>query len=783
MNRRLIIDGQIFQTEARHRGMGRYSISLVQAFLQQKHGYDSVEILLTKNLPANQSLKDGLRKTFDKAEIKTLDLMIVKGKNIGTAFKHNLKTLDDFIDVKAEPVDFLIPSLFQEPAAAVFPTNSRKLLIYYDLIPYLYYDRYHHIWGRNFDNYLKRFRYLFMADKIFTISQSALDNLRLYLGLPSDKLVNIDGAAIRSSKASKRPNVELPENFLLMPTSDDIRKNNERAVLGFEEFLSTAPRQDFKLVITSSFSDKEKERLRLFSNNLIFTDNLPEEELEWLYHNCAAVLFVPEHEGLGLPVLEAVEAGKMVACSSISVFREISETAFCYCDHEDVSSIADAIEAATHRRPDKAAYKAIRSRYSWQKTAKRLLDGIKAPDSPLNAEKPKIAIFTPTPSGYSAIGKIVAEAHATMSRYFDIDYYYEEGLSPGMTRPDFLKYVAPTYSAKSFVAKKYQDYDAVVYHIGNGDYHLQSLKNGYYLPGYAIPHDTNITEAYRVAGEVGLIQPERIKLENTIDQKSRHVMSKDLASLLNRQLGIMTHSRYAAKAAKEVLEVPVPTVAANLPAATRSLPEWRPEEPLVIGLAGIIADVKGIDVIESIAKDHNFRNCQIKLFGFNHAPQATIDRLNEYENVSVSVGLTDFDFQNNLSRLHILVNYRLGYNGETSLSTIEAMRAGVCVIVRDIGWYSELPNEAAIKVRTVNGVFDELRDLIEHREKIEAKGRAAKRYISEFFSHEQYAQSLKALIDMDKGDNPNVKVSEALKSGRIKSTRQYIKLLKDNSLI
>jgi glycosyltransferase involved in cell wall biosynthesis len=780
--KKLVIDGQIFQTAAKDRGMGRYSVCLIQALLNHKSNYEEIEILLTSSLPMTGKVKKDLERLFDGANFRSLDLSITQKHKIEDAFAYNEAILNKYVNTQLNrgfAVDFLIPSLFQEPIAAVFPDNVNKLLVFYDLIPYLYHKRYQPLIP--FENYLKRFKYVFEADRIFAISQTVADDLHVYLGIPKARLVRIDGAAIRANKAPAKPSIQVSDKFILMPTSDDPRKNNLRAVLGFEEFRVTGGDLDYKLVITSRINQREQQYLQLFSKNLVFTGNLPEHQLDWLYENCQATLFVPEYEGLGLPILEAVEFGKSVICSSISVFKEISEDVFCYCDYEDSTSIAAALKAALTTSPNQAEYKKIKAYYTWQKTAGRLIAGVGKPKTPVADPKPKIAVFTPTPEGYSAIGKVVAESHAVMSEHFDIDYYADPGLYNPNIRPNFLKHIAPMHSARAFGAKTYRDYDAVIYHIGNGDYHLESIKNAFYLPGYAIPHDTDIREAYRVLGETKMMPPGRIQLEEKLNSPNNQSSPKNLTTVLNRQLGVLTHSKYAESSVKGILNEPVVVKRANLPTAVPDLPAFKPAGKIIIGLAGIIADIKGIAVIEAIAQNPAFNNCLIWLFGFNYASKETIDRLSSYENVSVTTSLTDFEFQANLSKLHIFVNYRMGYNGETSLATIEAMRHSVAVIVRDIGWYGELPNNAVVKTKNIDEVLEKLQVLVNDTGALNAVGERAKKYVAENFSHEQYALALKKLIEQspDK-DSLNYKLAKRLKDGRIRSKRQYTKFLKEN---
>jgi len=782
----LVIDGQVFQTDARDRGMGRYSAYLIRSIIEQNY-YDNVQIIIKKHTNDKATYSENLNGMFFNVDVIPLNLSDTKKTKIESAFVHNKKEINNYmsgISDENTSIDYLIPCPFQEPLVSVFPDGVNKILVFYDLIPYLYHHRYKPL--MQFDNYLKRFSLLIEADKILSISQSVRDDLIQYLGIPGNKIVAIDGAAIESGDAPKRPSgIEIPEKYILMPTSDDPRKNNLRAVLGFEEFRSTQ-HEDYKLVVTSKIHRNERTRLETFSDNLLFTGNVKENELDWLYDNCKVVLFTPESEGLGLPILEAVLNNKRVICSSINVFKEISEDAFYYCDHENQHSIASAIIRSLASKDlsiPKAKYQSISKHYSWDQTAKRSIFAIKDITLKKNFLRPKIAIFTPAPDGLSAVGKVVAEAHPMFNDYFDIDYYAEAGQYPEPTRPNYLQYIANYFPAKVFGVEKYMDYDAVIYHIGNSDYHLESICNSLYLSGYAILHDTNVSEAYRIMFEKGMISSDRNDIENQITEKSNSSMSRNIASIVNNQLGVITHSKYAADAVKEVLVNKVPIKSVNLATYCPLMTRKRNYSRLVVGLAGIIADIKGIEVIENLANSPNFNDCEIKLFGYNYASSDTIDRLRSYPNVSVSTNLTDFDFQNSISNLDVFVNYRMKYQGETSLSTLEAMRQGVVVIVRNVGWYSELPDDVVVKVNSEQEVLEKLLELRLNPDKLSDISNKAMKYVDKSHNNKQYIDGLLDLIKVAGKSNTELynKANE-LKSGKIKKASQLIDYYQNNPL-
>lgn len=749
---RLIIDGQVFQTAAWHRGMGKYSLSFLEGLFSNgiDKKYSSVELLLNTGLKADadpESIQT-LRRKFKNLTLRYVDLDVPnKGKPITDLQQANKSTLS--AELGTEDFDFLILSLFIDECCIVFPDNAKaKMLIFYDLIPFLYHERYKS--RINFSGYLDHFKTIFEADQLYCISQTVANDLNVFLGISKEKLINIDGASIdRSKLVARKPIIDIPGKFILMPSGDELRKNNLRAVKGFEEF-NASNGNEYKLVLTSRFSEYTIEDLHSYSPNLIFTGNIPEEELQWLYLNAELLLFASEYEGLGLPVLEAASVGKKIACSDIPVFKEISSKGLYFFDHLDTSSIARTIVKALSGvdwNTKMKTYPQILEKYTWNKTALKFIAGINQHKTSTRAAKPRIAMLTPHPSGFSAIGKVVSECHDTFSKYFDIDYFYDYGAFHREVRPDYLAHVATTYDAVQFNAKTHAGYDAVIYHIGNSDYHLDSIKSALHLPGLVILHDTFLGGAFESLERAGYITHDRYLLETKLNKLDTKKLGEYLTAIVNNQQAVITHSDYAAKAVKSVLESNVKIKKVNLPVSTPEGIEDNEKHGLQIGLAGIIADVKGLSIIEQLASSDLYRDCVINIFGFNFAKPEIMEQFKKWSHVRVHPNPTDFEFQTKLAKLDVLVNYRMEYRGETSLTALEAMRYGVPVVVKgDAGWYSELSDKVVLKASTVEEAINEVAKAVSDADLRQTIGNNARIDTAANFTHESYATEILKLL-------------------------------------
>ena len=145
-----------------------------------------------------------------------------------------------------------------------------------------------------------------------------------------------------------------------------------------------------------------------------------------------------------------------------------------------------------------------------------------------------------------------------------------------------------------------------------------------------------------------------------------------------------------------------------------------------------------------------FENCPA-ISGF-----AELDKLSAISNINVSSNLSDKDFQEKMSQLHILINYRKSYKGEASLSVIEAMRFGVIPIVRDIGWYSELPNDLVKKLKSSAEIKNVLVDLMASPQELKRLSEKVKKYARKTFTYEQYSWGIHSFLSNQKSMDKSI---------------------------
>ena len=143
---------------------------------------------------------------------------------------------------------------------------------------------------------------------------------------------------------------ELKANrFLLYPANFWEHKNHRMLVTAFGIYRQRHPESKLKLVCTGALSGglaalaDDLKRMGL-EKHVLLPGYLDEAEFAALMQGCRAVIFPSLYEGFGMPVLEAMAAGKPVLCSNVTSLPEISGEAALLFDPRKPVEMAEAIE-------------------------------------------------------------------------------------------------------------------------------------------------------------------------------------------------------------------------------------------------------------------------------------------------------------------------------------------------------------------------------------------------------------------------------------------------------
>lgn len=213
------------------------------------------------------------------------------------------------------------------------------------------------------------------ADAVVAISHFTKGEILKHLSVDSAKVQVIYNGVKATSHDEKRPSFVKDGKFFFSLGQVVPKKN-------FHVLLPLLQRIEGSLVIAGNDAGSYANNLRTeikklgLSDRVLLTGEIPEEEKNWLYHNCEAFLFPSLAEGFGLPVIEAMRRGKPVFCSNLTSLPEVAGPYAYYFndfnpDRMEVTMrtgfLAEKNTEMEKHRKDWA------SQFSWEETAKRYL--------------------------------------------------------------------------------------------------------------------------------------------------------------------------------------------------------------------------------------------------------------------------------------------------------------------------------------------------------------------------------------------------------------------------
>lgn len=376
----------------------------------------------------------------------------------------------------------------------------------------------------------------------------------------------------------------------------------------------------------------------------------------------------------------------------------------------------------------------------------------------------KLAYFSPLNPQPSGISDYSEELLPYLQRHAEIDLYVE-GFKPVNVNLDcavfdYRKDPASLYSLNN--------YDAVIYQMGNDHrYHAGMLEVARSYPGIVVFHDFALQDFF-----LGLAQQrgrQEIYLEEVMACHGRRVAREAAEALargalpkiierpldfpLNCRLarraeGIVVHSEWSrAQFAQIVPSVPVARI--NMP--VRSIPERerKSTNPATVRIAnfGLITPGKGIEqalrALSALKGDHDFHYTLVGQPNSFFDVRALVRHHGMEDRVTITGHVSLEEFEKRICATDIALNLRERTVGETSASLCRLMAAGVPAIVFDVGAFSELPNDAVIKIAHDEHadvlLREYLRRLIEDGELRHRLGQNARRHMLSEHTIEQSA--------------------------------------------
>jgi len=325
----------------------------------------------------------------------------------------------------------------------------------------------------------------------------------------------------------------------------------------------------------------------------------------------------------------------------------------------------------------------------------------------------KVAYYSPLPPDRSGIAD------------------YSAHLLPALERRVEIKVARPKRRAP-------RGCDVALYHVGNNPgSHAWIVEALHKRPGLVVLHD--VVLHHLVAGmTVALGRPDdyldamqrdsgvvgRLLAHGVVDGLLRPLWEDRAADfpltmwVVEPATGIIVHSRFAEQWVRElgyggpVWRIPMPAWQVPVSAVDAERPE------VVIGCFGHMNNAKRIPQVLDAFRELLVRRPEAKLvLAGSQSPEFGLDGLLESRGLVDSVVHHDYLAEESLWQLiaesDVLVNLRSPTMGETSAMVVRALSLGKPIVVSDVGWFSELPDEVAIKVPVGEGETEALVEALE----------------------------------------------------------------------
>lgn len=746
---RIVIDMQGAQSEgSANRGIGRYARALAQGMIEAAPQHDIH--LLVNGL---------LGKTTD--ELRSRFAPLIGQDHVHSWYPRTsaATSVDDFDEqsellfqaavARLQPDVLLITSLFETPNTGV--ANGIEHLadvlpvavVAYDLIPYLFADIYLRTDAEK-RWYANRLRHLKSASSLLSISEATRSDLIEHLDIAPDDVTNISTASTsdfgkksypKSTKKATLHGLGIESPFIMYTGGIDHRKNIDQLIKSYS-LLDLEVRSSHQLVIVCAVSAAVRhDLLRTAENNgidasrLVLTGFIPDNDLDVLYRECALFVFPSWYEGFGLPALEAMQCGAPVIASDRSSLPEVVGQADALFDPFSAEDIAGkmmrALTDESWRQRLIRNAKRRSAKFSWERTARATIEALErccddqsSLAGPSWTANKKLAYVSPLPPLPSGIGTYSVALVECLARFYEIDIIIDQ---PGTIE---ITGVQNVHNIEHF-SNNIDQYDRVIYNIGNSEFHAKMLPLMSYAPGVVIHHDifisglvdwinNNIQEGYYLRslydshGYVALQHDARAsnRLENLMTYPISRAIYDDAFAVFVHS----AHARdlitqyYGTSSEQYVTKIPHPRSVPDLAPQTeaRRRLHLNEQETVVCSFGYVGPSKQPLRLIEAWQKRSN-RGPDARLVFVGTVEDSDTGRkvraaADRDPTIQVTGWMDDATYAAYLAAADVAVQLRQDSRGETSGAALDTMAAGIATIVTSEGSMGELPDDAVLKV-------------------------------------------------------------------------------------
>ncbi len=750
---KIVIDLQGAQSlGSRNRGIGRYSLSLIKAILENHSKEHDITILLSALFKESiEDIKKQLQEIVPNIDIKIwhgLSNISYLQNSYSTNKKYTEQIREDFIKTLSPDIVLntsLIEGYIDDSTISIsknLPYLTATIL--YDLIPYIHHE--HYLADKEVKEwYHQRIQNLKNSDLLLSISESSREEAIEHLKINPQNIVNISSACENffqkvdisiEDEANIKNKFNIKQPFILYTGGIDFRKNIDNLIIAYSK-LPQNIKLSYQLAIVCSIQEEQKQSLYSLAqkngvdkSQLIFTNYVSDSELLYFYNLCDLFVFPSWHEGFGLPILEAMFCNKAVIGSNVTSIPEVIGDERALFDPFKIESIRDKIEELLTNKELKNQLiqhnKSYSKKFTWQKSAQLAIDAMqnlynKRPSIKKDkSKKPSLAYLSPLPPQKSGISDYSHELLFELRNHYDIDL---------ITQGEDIK-LDFTCSIKNieFFKQNYSSYDRVLYHIGNSQFHKHMFLLLKEYSGVVVLHDfylSNIVahielthyklnflnlSLYNSHGYKALAH--RYKTEDLYDMLWDYPTNLDIIQQAN---GIIMHSHKPKELLKKYYNIENLKNLKVIP-LLRKAPIKKdkkaikallnlPQDSFLVCSFGTLGETKlnhqsiKAFINSSLVNDKN----TYLIFVGESTDKVYKDSLKElsakFKNKIIFTGWIDYPtYQNYLRVTDVALQLRTLWRGETSAAALDCMNYKIPTIVNANGSMSELDKDSVLMI-------------------------------------------------------------------------------------
>ncbi len=384
----------------------------------------------------------------------------------------------------------------------------------------------------------------------------------------------------------------------------------------------------------------------------------------------------------------------------------------------------------------------------------------------------KLAWFTPF-SRRSAIARFSEAVVRELARHHTVDLWYPKVSDPRAAGVRIVCF----RDAAEVDPNRLAEYDLLVYNLGNHlPFHREIYEISRRFPGLCIMHDfvmhhffaayyleylqqpqAYVTAMGRLAGARGAALAEDVLAGRRprIWETDEVVNYPFFEEAIRGAYGVITHSEFFRRRVEAVS--PVPVTRLHLPyelTPVRSVLSRKDlglsdSKLLIITVGHVNPNKRVLSVLQALASNRDLLDRIVYVIlgpcepRYQAELKAAIKRLGLESAVRLAGYVEDELLQAYLRHADLCVNLRFPSIEGASASLVEEMLHGKAVIVTDTGFYSELPDDCVMKIRSENELWDltsALRRLVTDASTRQAVGSRAREFAEKYFRPDQYAR-------------------------------------------